>query len=1255
MTTMNLHQTILVLVVCETLLPSLASSLLQIPDNVVSHSQYLHSSPSELELYDVEEFTNINEGSIRLELIDDCEQSYDRSPTLSYFRLREATSSSYIDHDTIILFKKDRQICSLDHLNEWPLRSLSQLMELTNTKEQLFAPMSRAIAGVSIGPIGLLRFVHNNARLFKLESNGFSHTNLIDNYYFSTTLIDLDPELKEGDKEFMKIVVTLPTRYVSANVSIDNQDETKLKIGSTLLSEIETKEHISTVTVFRGSTQKQIQLLNSSSSFELVNVNHVEMHDLDRLLVFFKLVQESSIIGRHLGQLSATDEQVVESNPFSLPPGCGCGLWLPNVEPVFVLARQFSGRFRAHLFSDQYYVAFDEQSGHLRYDSIGESKMVYSLHEHSVTLISADASRERAANVHDDQAHCAQYVASADKRTSKLLASLTIGQMLGVGPNIGLVFLGTSTTDDNLVCQVFEREVPFDEIPALVLVHSRPNLKPTDRFFLNFYFVAQPTHSSQSDRFERMLLRMIRLISYNDMRDKHMESQLTFDEFSWSLDVGVDEHHSELEHPVRVFDTAECSSQQAQSRVEFALQQSGQSEWKFSTDMILRDQFEAQTNQFELALVHILEQKSRCPRSKINLLGVLVPEQTNDLLVSFILSKPMKFEYTSTLMGWILQVNSVTEVTSEGGSDGNGKTTTLPAGELVKLKMSTPLEECALRLASSVSQGQQYFYMLHCPYVGCGYIRSYKWKEVKYIERNTAAQEPSLESYASLCSIHLVDRKMSASSLVSTYYSDDKLMENLNTKSVNIPLLQIKERSASFSLARFDAKITNLTVMSNLRHEQWDDELLRGECFTVRTRLKANGNFDNQQVEVKLREFNKNLKIIQLDFDKHHSLRQCHQACLQHAFCRTYTYNSQTHQCTLTSLDRSLIKKPEFQLANSMLNLSCKMLALNQIKRYKQKQISLAVKPSSLLGDKRPLLVASLDTCASLCHRNEFKSLEQKSVGDNKRKERCLRFIYLRSHSLCHLMSGDDLNPWGSMASAKISHEEDPFEYGDHLIEADNEQHGWLMNLDELDHYMSKAAARTISHCEIFERDYRSHFLVKPNLGLSIKEADGSRAVGERPAPVAKKLTGLTLNDCIRECAIVDVDCFALDYQVDAVSAATGGTSYDQICVLYHFRSPYSFAADQVEISSKIVKLRPKQPVDAGTLFNGLKLLPIEEKLYLANREDHTLSVRESTGWHYYISGDQLYLKRLQSMSATNSGQLEDEVLQALADEDEQK
>jgi len=1202
---------IILFIICiKFCLSTRVAGLASIPQAAHSHCELLYLGPNEKVHYRIEEFLDLKEGNLRINFATNLNPESSQS---AYFRLNE-NSDQAIDHDKVVLYNSDQKLCSQEKLNDWALKGFTRFFELINDPDRPFEKIGGKSKRVFIGPFGALHFIHQNADLFKYQMTEFHRANLLDNHYFSSDLVALPEENNylEGNGQYLKIIVSVSDRDQAGNESSN--------LEGTRLSDLETNHQVSLVGIFKTSSEQWAKLKKANAS-EMFNLGLVQSSTMESLILLIKSVRDISQSMNHVGQLSSANVKSVDWNPFVLPAASGCGDLLPSLKPVTLSSSmgQFSGRFVANSFSEQFYVAYDQESDHLRYDSSQEFKMVYSAGDNRVTMMSTASKKVEHPTMSElvdlrEKLHCAQLKLPSDRKKGwkNLLTSPTsMGRVLGMGPRVSLDYLGSQVLDDDLVVHVYEREVSYEEIPALLFMHSQASdLKTSSKYVVNFFFIPNELDdSSQANNIETMFLHRITLTGLNDGRYKTLVSQLDFEEFSWSLALGSDQP---MENPAQIFDIIECSPRSAQTKVQLALKTE---ESMFS---------EYTRGQFENSLLNRMASKLIVPRANVNQFEVA--DNKDLFLVDFVLTEPPKTERSAAYLGWLSQIETIIESKSDNQ---------LPVGELVKLKNSMLIEECSLRMSIDMPDLHE-IYMFQCPNIGCGYIRNQKWRDISSVLTN---QQPNLSMYPRMCYIYLVSKIPSAARVDFPIHEPEIIHDNLEGKSVR---LDVPTRHMN-GTAAFRGTVQNVRVGRNLMHEEWDKLITTGKCFTTQSKLAPNigpasGSDNESTVPVNLfDDFNeKRLEIVELKFDKHHSLSNCHQACGQTAFCRSYSFDSEKFSCTLTNLDAKLIGSRKIIVENMVVKKGCKIYSFNQVLRYKEQSMMVKLKPSQFFKSwnnnpqKQPLPVCSLSECAALCHRNELKD------GGKITKDSCIQFIYLRSHSLCYLLAGEDdintgdgaplLNPFGTN-----------FEYFDELA-GDESAHGYLKDLNELEHYMGgKEKVDQARPCERYERDYRDSFSFKLDKKLEFNPSTLGKIQSEgAPVEIAHHVTR---NQCLRNCSLVDSNCYAADYFVHTTTGKSGRSLFVTTCHLYHFRSPFSFKLDLLNgpISETTpAKLRESIQDDLELQIDGLSLLPLEKRLYLAQHPETSLRVTQnSMGWHYYYSGDRLYLKRL--LAKTNS------------------
>ena len=487
----------------------LTFGLPQLPESITAETEYIYFENGEsLDLFKIQEFIDTEEGSVRLNVLNFASSnSGGFHKLIEYYRIREKPNE-YDDFDnSLVKYSKSLTRCFSERTNFWYLK------QLTFSLEDMYRSADLQTDGLdldrtSIGPIGLLRVVYANADKFLLDSRGFDEVQMYQTYYFSMSFV-------LSETQVVRIVCVLPSKLTESKPDNNDEDEAngKLKIGETRLSQINSKVHVSRIVVLTMSKSSKSLKTKSVTLLDL-NANDLELQIERKLIVAYVLIQQRSL-SKHTGasgQASDFESRGFQSNPFSLPPGLGCGLVSDHV-PFYISAKQFSATFEAHEFNDKFYMAYDEPTNHLRYDTLNENKIIYSLNERRATLIPDDvltsgggefsspssAAKESSTSVLGRDCAQSVFYLGSDELENTLFSSKSIEHILGLGSKTSLRYLGTQVMpSDGLVCHVYEREISPKEIPAIVALHTRLKIRPGNSLYLIFYFVNELDSSEET-------------------------------------------------------------------------------------------------------------------------------------------------------------------------------------------------------------------------------------------------------------------------------------------------------------------------------------------------------------------------------------------------------------------------------------------------------------------------------------------------------------------------------------------------------------------------------------------------------------------------------------------------------------------------------------------------------------------------------------------------------------------------------------
>lgn len=1227
----------------------------ELPSSLKADSELLYLSDELAQYYKVEEYIDRQDGSIKLSvsnLTDDDDKQ--RLIILDYYRFKEHVTSPHDGFDNkVILYDRQPGLCGINYTNTWSLRDYSHVLSELFSSNRLDTTKIQSDR-TSIGPMTLIQIIYDNSALFKLDSRAFDEISLVDCFYFSFRF-DLPAESEHKEAS---IIVAIPVDHVE-------NDQHFLGANTTSLADVRSRYHIVRAGVIFFDQQNDDNKLQVSSDL----IGFSDSRNLTKLIIFYTLIQELSQ-SKHVGTSSAAGlgELTSVNSIFGLPAGAGCGLASQH-QPFHVSAHQFSGQFEAMDFGGEYFMAFDQETRHLRYDSLGDHRIVYSLDQKRATMI-ADLTGNLSSNfiplthrddLTHDQSHCVQsYFTGRDETIENgLFDGKTMATVLGLGLDVGLYYLGSSTLPggdqtslNSARYHVFEREINFEQIPTIVKMHTRLNSKLSNRFFLIFYMASEQMDeldifSSQSDAYKSMWIKRIELNSMNKLYEYRLiNSRLTFTQFSWSLDSSPsmdlqDVRHSRSQlNPTRLFDTIECKPVAQQLQLELVLSQMNDSDWlaRRSLDRasnIFDDgtgnelSFSLHSSQLETfseSIMKFLARKTQLARSFINDFELDLMNQPSgggeQFLVKAKLTSPMNYEYGRHFLGWIKEFESVRHQ---------------KLVSLIKAQASMTRHECSLSLAAKYNDLKEHLYLLYCPNVGCGQLDVENMTLLAgdlQVDRGYNFFSPPIDVYYHLCEVYELKRSIDTSrSEINNIYNIDSIKKSLDKARLSIELWTSHPDLTVDQLKTYKAIVSGISLTRGVNPDHWDDLLIQNTCFRPTTRPIV-GDIEH-------------IKIVGLQLDKHHSRIHCHKACLLYAFCETYSYNEATRSCSLSNIPRDVIMTDEMALEDSTavledldIVIDCNLYALNSMLLYEQRGDVVRWDTAGYLLERdRHLLKLSLKQCAQLCHSNEIMPPKP---GDDNTRNHCRSFKYLAEKSLCSLEASDHQTYYANtgidLKVPNSSTEHDKYLH----IKTEDDLKRVLVRRGADDQETEKELEKR-HMINSYNRDFSQYFVLKKATRLELSEPMGTAAHETARGQV---LHGLHLDVCLRECSVVDMSCVTVDY-CDLMDKNTGLT---RTCRLYSIRSPFSVFGDQRIGWEKLNK------ADQTSLFNGLPLTELESKFYVSGQSDeHNVTVRHINCRHFYMDGDHLYLKRLLASQVSQSERnwTDDQVIKEMIAEDQ--
>lgn len=1198
-------------------------ALKPLPKDFRAETEVFYYFQDDAELFNVEEVVRSDEGSIRLRVTNVTDPDKKKSETVAYYRINEHLVQYDKLDGRILALNPDKDQCSTEFLSVWSLANMTRILKTLMLSDGIELG-SLETDRVSVGPIAFARLIDLNKHLFKLDSKGFDEIRLTDVFYFSA-----DFQLGDGVK-LVRFITLLPTSRVN--------NPSTLEIGRTMLSQVATDGYAVQIgLIFLDKINDRIALKKKSS----VLLDYFGS-EYETLLISYNTVQELSLT-KHLG--TSADEGV-DANPFALPAASRCGSVSSHL-PFFADAKQFSGVLYAKHIHRETYIAYDSLTNHLRVDSVGQHKIIYDLDNNRATMIAdptminksgklgieyqEDKNTKSISSKRGDRAdknHCSE-ISIVEGRSSSRLADNYVGlkslvEVLGLG-SAAIYYLGVDTLEDGLTAHKFEREVSLNDLPIVVALNLRIYPPSSGKLTLVYYFASEVAimdfdsfNIFEVDAFKSMWLRRVVLLSSNELsKHKTTLSEITFIHSSWNLELKPDRDQgreaSIMTDAVHTFDIgSECKSQTKQLKLEYVMSARDVGEALFNyvdqpppkkrsdTDAeFIRDQDDDKSTfeSLEEGLISFTSRRLSLPRSHINKLQIFEPigseVEYSSLLVSATISSQLNYETNYRIVGWVEDFNSLDNRV-----------------QMVVRRASMPLSECILTIGT-VFRERTTIQSVHCPYLGCGYVIPGVRSLQDVLKRPDAGmQEPSIILHHDMCTIYTQERSIT-SGLLDKNISEKTIKKAIENSLVYIDLGSTQsqaststneQNTASNSIKQviFRAKVSKVALSDVVLHESYGEQLAKGSCYSSQT-----APIHPESAALRKESLaGIPIKTIELNFDAHHSIYHCHQACQLYSPCQTYSYSPQRQKCALSNIsknfNRALVQvDPEMTDVRPLTNLylddpKCMIYAINSAKLYTPMQQVLTTTPGILANRRHFVSLGSLNECADLCHSYEI--VESASL-----KYKCTKFQHSLLESICAIYDSDSY-----LFEQLRSHLSETTKQT--IPPTSLEYSKGLMNIDDW---------AKISHFGTYSRDYVSLYNVEYSVEVSVTERQ------EFINQLASKSTiyDLDYDDCLRECSVVNLDCVMVDFCFNPVKHVPM-----KRCKIYTIRSPYA-----LHVHSNPIKLGKSVHVVSDELNdNEAQLTELEEKFYLKEKisSNYTISVSDGSCIHNYLSGDNLYLKR---------------------------
>lgn len=1123
-------------------------------------------------LYEVEEFVDEQDGSINLKVMDVTATSGADKIT-NYYRIKERGGINLTD-DGIVSYCRANLICKQSRTIDWDLKEYTRLLDMLIKSESINTG-SIENDRTAIGPLALLRIVKENLESFIYSQKAIDDLTLTEMYYFRLSASPIQDHILE-------LVIMIPVFNVPLN---DKPVEGKTSLASLRADVYPAKLAL----VLLGKDAQQLAKRNPQDLLGMED-------SLLKIVISYHSINQR-MTSLHLG---VNSDILDETDPFSLPSGAGCGSASKHNQ-LNVPARQFSGIYRSlDVSSDEYFIAFDSETNHLRLDSIGHHKLIYNLKEKRAIFMTDPTSEfdpsERNFMKVDiaDKSHCAQ-AHLIDRNDEDGFSQIRrMEDVLGLDAYVEIFYLGTRTLEDGTQCLLYEREISPSQIPLIVKLNTRVRVRPNSRLFIAYYFTDELGVESldqlpENIAYKSLWLKRVELTSLSSVsKYKILNSQVNFDEFAWSLESMAgdpSDRESISMHPVRTFDIDECKSTHSKIQLELLIEQATESQWserKLTRAGSRIVEFVDQVESFEEAVMVFLSGRTRIARSQIDQLEVTLPDsdKLEFVLIRAQLVEHLDFYFERKLVGW---VDSVKEIPAEelGGLD-----------ESVRTR-----HECALKLAVKFIDKNQ-ISLVFCPNHGCSLLNELSFK---FKKADGPSKVSSLQDKSDMCEIYTQTREVDSENIVTTKFQTSVIDSILYHAKFSIDLQHLTRQKLGLQQVEsstFKGIVSKVVLTKGLSSDSLGSSISSNFCFTMKTSVS-----EAQNLEV---------RIAELELDKHHSLVHCHKACHLYHGCTTYSYHKRNKTCTLTNIPRQYITDHSNQANTTRLSelkddVDCNIYQLNAIHLYKSTAVATSASLAGLSEREFQFSKGSLADCANVCHQNEFADLH------------CSGFIYFRLISICAIQDEE-------LYKSKLKNRttSDPNNTGSAKARSFKN----LVGAMEWNAYHQ-------SHQ--YNRDYVQYFEIVPWTSIDLKEpqdfANGSQLA--KLPPIYK----LSYEECLRECIDINKGCLMLDYCFQPINWVL-----TQLCIMYNIRSPL---------------LVGKQTLDSSNEGQGSVLQPpltdLEKPFYQKGASDnHSVTTIASGCNHHYLSGDNLMLKMDLARSLSWSlNSIDDKSLERVAREDQ--
>lgn len=1097
-----------------------------IPDNVLAKSELLYNSFDKLELFEVEEVVDKSSGSIHIKMFDSSKDLASKNKLTSYYRLNQAKATSA--DDLTIAYSYSELICKIVETKDWQINQFTLILKRLIESAGLESDSIKQDRS-AIGPVSLLKLFYANQKLFKLTSKAFDEVRLVEMYYFEAK-VDLT-----NSKQSARLICLLPTSDVS--------DE-NLPYESASLSEINMTTHPPLIAVIIHDKDDLIHA--NTEPFKLINSNDL---DLEKLLISYVSIQEFSL-NKHLGlKLDRIDG--LEQNPFTLPAGVGCGTSITwpadKTNSIFLDGRQFSGLYAAEDLEGMRFLAFDGESNTLRVDLLSEYKMIIDLRGKTMTFMEdSNSQRNQPMTGRRTDEHCSSmsFVRKdfnkheKDTELEMLLGTKDFADILGFDKYLGLSYLGTKFLEDGTHCLVLERELSYDNIPLIFKLNILSKLGNTGRFFMVLYLVDEFLEDSldfENYSIESTWIKRMELVSLNAALGRQIvNSRLTFDEFSWSLEALADDtrdYSSKLLHPVRAFDLIECS-QSGHSLIELELlikqlnsTRNEASESQSSRELDLDSFFQ----NHDEAFMSFLSRQTRISRPYINELDTISSDDGNYMMVTAKLTEPLDYEFESDLIGWIQSLDSIPFEKH---------------GSFLKQSANMLRYECLLRLAVLYNEGRKIF-MVYCPNIGCGFIENDSLNSLDYTRKDKPAdQKPGIANSLDMCEIHLVRKSLVPTNLEK--YSLEKLQKSFKSALVAADLMGQDQNFRGIVVKSSAEK-------SSQSHSNLGHLIKKNSCYTSKTRIDDGFKVYDPSISVQ------QIQVLELALDQHHSLFYCQRACqMATTHCVTYSYEKSTRTCVLSNITETMLLSDSFQILDLKFAMDCKIYQANSLELYTSIPETRAVTLEGLTFNNHTryyLDRLSLSECAKLCHANELY---------------CDGFKYFKLDSICMLDDDEGRNLVRKLMKSNYS-----------------------TNAQQVKSYFRELVGAsewsTLHHYHIYKRTYSQYYAIGESTKIELdskesKEENDGR-LGNNLQAKYPVLYGLDLEDCLRECTLIRKECVMIDhcfYPINEIPTKS--------CHLFAFRSPELIEGPKAKDIPGITDVEKSLYVDSQNVRSTINL-----------------------------------------------------------------